>query len=49
MNYHGEIERREKQAKMQKVEEFKYTKYKGVDLGVGYMEEPANIMVFRKL
>ena len=49
MNYHGALEEREQKGLMKKVAHIKFTKYSGLDMGTGYMEEGANIMAYEKL
>ena len=51
MNYHGALYERENQLKvMELVEKIHFTKYKGLnEFGVGYCEEPAYIMAYRKI
>ena len=50
MNYHGAMAERVEKQLMEKVHNIHFTKYLGLnEFGVGYCEEGANIMVYRKL
>ena len=49
MNYHGALKECEDQNLMTKIDVVKYTKYKGLnEFGIGYTEEGANIMIYKK-
>ena len=50
MNYHGALDDREFSTKViTKIDKIPFTKYKGLnEFGVGYCEEPAYIMVYKK-
>ena len=48
MNFVGKLAELEEAGKMIHVETIHFLKYKGLDFGSGYMEEGANVKIYRK-